>query len=345
VQDSSLDPVAPNHVAELSMTTSNTERYIYFPLPSEVQLAVGETLRLSFRLRHTGTPRNDISATGASLAHTTNNSPWNNAANRDYFFLTSFGADGTLGVLRKTIGAQVLNSGTTTLATGRASINAGTNAITVSFEATRTDIGQMRLRYQLNNGSVQEAIDNTDVITAFNRVFIRLRARNDEANPGEPKFHLDDVKVEKIAAPAPPPTPMELWQTEHFTPEQLTDPALEPTLWGPNADPDGDGLPNLLEYALAGGNPLVTTAAISPTHGTTTVEEDNFLTIIITKNPDATDISYLVETSTDLATWQTGAGHTVVISDTTTELSVRAAAPMTNDTQRFLRLRVTENNP
>jgi hypothetical protein len=36
------------------------------------------------------------------------------------------------------------------------------------------------------------------------------------------------------------------WRTAHFTPQQLQDPEIS----GPAADPDHDGLPNLMEYAL-----------------------------------------------------------------------------------------------
>jgi len=42
----------------------------------------------------------------------------------------------------------------------------------------------------------------------------------------------------------------EQWQHEHFTDAELADASREGTLWGPNADPDADGLQNLAEYAL-----------------------------------------------------------------------------------------------
>ncbi|MCD8482156.1 MAG: hypothetical protein LR015_05480 [Verrucomicrobia bacterium] len=45
------------------------------------------------------------------------------------------------------------------------------------------------------------------------------------------------------------------WQLESFPPEVLYENALEASVWGPNADPDGDGNINLLEFAL-GGDPL-----------------------------------------------------------------------------------------
>ena len=46
-----------------------------------------------------------------------------------------------------------------------------------------------------------------------------------------------------------------LWQRNHFGEAALADPSLEATLWGESADPDVDGLNNLLEYAT-GGHPM-----------------------------------------------------------------------------------------
>jgi hypothetical protein len=210
VQDSTLDPVAPHNVAELHITQSNKDEYLYFPMPSEVTLAVGETLRVDFRLRHTGPPRPDNSRTGVSLAHTPSNSPWGNENNREYFFLTSFGNAGTLGSIRRTIGSQLLNVGMT-LQDNTASINAGTSVSNVRLEVTRLGEEQVRIRYRLNDGPQQEAIDTgTDVITAFNRVFFRFRTRDDAENPGEPRFRLDDVTVTRIAAAPALPGPGEI---------------------------------------------------------------------------------------------------------------------------------------
>jgi hypothetical protein len=48
----------------------------------------------------------------------------------------------------------------------------------------------------------------------------------------------------------------EVWQESHFTLRELSNPWKKSTIWGWNADPDCDGLTNLMEYAL-GGNPQV----------------------------------------------------------------------------------------
>lgn len=197
VQDSALDPDAPNNVAQLAIAATNTERYLAFPLPSEVSLAVDEGLRVSFRLRHTGTPRSDAASTGVSLAHTPSNSPWNNVNNREYFFKTSFGSDTNLADIRKTGtgGAQVLNTGTQTLASSLPAINAGTDPLVVQLEVYRLGESSMRVRYQLGNNAPQEVVDTSDVVTSFNRVYFRLRTRPDAPDPA---FRLDDVRVDKL---------------------------------------------------------------------------------------------------------------------------------------------------
>ncbi len=180
-------------------------------------------------------------------------------------------------------------------------------------------------RLDLFGYSVLDGFDEIRVASSFTDLYggttatRSLRLIDDEASPGL--------------------TPAEIWLDTHFG---VTIP------WGSsawNADPDGDSVPNLLEYALADGDPFTPGTTAMPELGTTTVGTDIHLTLTVSKNPASTDISFIVETSTDLVTWQSGAGHTVVISDTATELVVRAAAPMTNNTRRFLRLRVTEGNP
>jgi autotransporter-associated beta strand protein len=64
---------------------------------------------------------------------------------------------------------------------------------------------------------------------------------------------------------------------------------------GPNDDPDHDGVINLMEYAIAGLDPTVANGTIGSFTGNT---------LTYTKRqPLATDLTYVIETTSDLQTW------------------------------------------
>jgi hypothetical protein len=68
----------------------------------------------------------------------------------------------------------------------------------------------------------------------------------------------------------------------------------------PDADPDGDGIPNSLEYVL-GGNPGQSSIAIAPQ---ASIRDGNFIFTFQRADASETpDVSLAVETSTDLLTW------------------------------------------
>jgi hypothetical protein len=102
------------------------------------------------------------------------------------------------------------------------------------------------------------------------------------------------------------------------------------------ADPDGDLIVNLLEYAL-GGDPQSAASAPAPTLSATPSQ------LSFSYRRAAPDIVYVVETSTTLApgSWTTLG----VTQDTTTPVGQLATATIPHDPatpRRFLRLRVSE---
>jgi len=113
---------------------------------------------------------------------------------------------------------------------------------------------------------------------------------------------------------------------------------------GPDADPDGDGRSNFLEYAL-GTNPLFGDGF---SIGTAKVE-GGYLTLRFPRLKGAGDLSYRAEISGDLTLWQSGSDFlalTTVIDQGSAELvTVRDRAAANNFARRFLRLRVAPLAP
>ncbi len=122
------------------------------------------------------------------------------------------------------------------------------------------------------------------------------------------------------------------WQAIHFSSEELALPVIS----GPNADPDADGLGNLMEYAL-GSDPRASSSAPAPAVGTTATE----WTLTYTRPSDRLDLSYTVECSPNLTTWSsTGVTHTLVSSSDGLE-TWQASYPIAGNAPCFFRLAVT----
>ncbi len=143
--------------------------------------------------------------------------------------------------------------------------------------------------------------------------------------------------------------PLQGWQEANFGHD-----AADELIAGPDADPDGDLLPNLAEYAL-GTNPNLPAATGWPSGNAQWIDGANYLTLAFPRAIAATDISYLVEIADSLGTgeWRNGslyhgpdATHflTTEVSRMTNgaieSIVVRDRAPMESGTNRFMRLRL-----
>ncbi len=110
-------------------------------------------------------------------------------------------------------------------------------------------------------------------------------------------------------------------------------------------DGDGDGIPNLLEFALASD---YTTPSISdlPTAKIETIQiggvNRDYLTLTFRHRPGATDLNYIVEFSDNLSSWN---ANGVFVSSASAEEGVtletwRSATPVQNKDHHFGRLRI-----
>jgi len=62
--------------------------------------------------------------------------------------------------------------------------------------------------------------------------------------------------------------------------------------------------------------------------------------LILTKNSQANNVIHTVQVSTNMVNWTSGAGSTVILQNTATNLKVRDAAPHGTFPRRFIRLMV-----
>ncbi|MBK8479423.1 MAG: hypothetical protein IPL39_25010 [Opitutaceae bacterium] len=133
---------------------------------------------------------------------------------------------------------------------------------------------------------------------------------------------------------ATPPANYAAWRSASFGAEAGND-----AISGPLADPDGAGVTNFARYAFA--LPARGPVANPITLGTATSASASYLTLTFNRRAVATDLSYIVEASTDLATWTAVPGRTYSAgADPITAQDV-VALSTSGTPRRFLRLRIT----
>ncbi len=138
-----------------------------------------------------------------------------------------------------------------------------------------------------------------------------------------------DFEVRGTVSPEVVPlTPVQLWRLQWFGTTADSGVAADTTI-------AANGMPNLLSYAL-GLNPLVPTN--NPVLGSI---DSGYLLLTVPKNPNATDISFHVELTDNLAPSSWSTNGTTVISDTPTLLQVRDDAVVGSSAGGFMRLRVS----
>jgi hypothetical protein len=128
-------------------------------------------------------------------------------------------------------------------------------------------------------------------------------------------------------------------------------PAFKGVLAAPTADPDGDGIPNLLEFAF-NGSPLSGNLEILPTVGTMSFVDPAdgltkpYPTIAFDRRTDAPNLDYSVEISNDLVHWTNDVEQISANPDVANmeEVVYRGLTPVSGNgavTPVFLRVRAT----
>jgi chitodextrinase len=141
--------------------------------------------------------------------------------------------------------------------------------------------------------------------------------------------------IATVATPSEIYTNYAAWRTANFSGADLTDEAIS----GPPADPDGVGLTNFARYAfaLAARGPIASPVTL----GTVDTAAGRVLTLTFDRRATASDLSYVLESSTDLDTWTPVPGQTYAPgtpSAVTAQDTVALGSG--SDVRRFLRIRV-----
>lgn len=126
------------------------------------------------------------------------------------------------------------------------------------------------------------------------------------------------------------------WTDSVFTPEELADSAIS----GEQASPAGDGITNLMKYALALDPKVCGTG-----HLPIAADRDGYLTLTYRKNKLASDLTYTAMAGEDLS--DDGWSEAITVVSQTDEgmywmITVRDNVTQTGHPTRFMRLKVTK---
>ncbi len=126
------------------------------------------------------------------------------------------------------------------------------------------------------------------------------------------------------------------WVADHFFGDDLDE-----SVSGMEADPDGDGIENLLEYAL-GSDPRQPSVFDLPVQSVVNVEGEDYLTLSFARPEGTAGLDYAVEGSSDLVDWNPGPVEmSSNVEDGLEVVTYRDSVPVSGGERRFLRLSVS----
>ncbi|HLS28699.1 MAG TPA: hypothetical protein VK041_08620, partial [Opitutales bacterium] len=129
------------------------------------------------------------------------------------------------------------------------------------------------------------------------------------------------------------------WQARYFHGNEITDPEWS----GADASPLGDGITNLMRYAL-GLAPHEGSPDDLPQETSVAVDDETYLTLSYVRPKDRTDIEYIIEVSENQIDWYPGGSFIETLFEVDRGMNeliiVRDIRPLGEEEQRSLRLNV-----
>ncbi len=217
-------------------------------------------------------------------------------------------------------------------------LDAGTN-----FQEVEPLVARLELRLFEADGfvlgdEVQVSIDpvnNVQHLYLENLPAGEYALRIDVINDPTPHGVRFALAWDAVPGVPPPPATYVEWRDRYLEGDG-------PEVAGPKADPAGDGLANLLVYALA-GEPLRSNRDRLPIEGMEDVDDESYLSLTYTRPEVIEDVGYRIDASVDLLDWTEGIGEFVdqtVHDDGTVTQTWRDTEPTDHHESRFLRLTV-----
>lgn len=231
-------------------------------------------------------------------------------------------------VLTNTAGFTLAPSGTMAFAPGANSV---TNAITGSNPAVLNGAFAIDTTAASTNAGASWVLVATAGVKTYGETFSVVGYTSDGAAAGARKWtsgiYTYDEATHTLSVSAAALSGLESWRLANFEMTENTGQAAD------SADPDNDGRPNLLEYAL-GTDPRAATGGAP----VTLTRSGNVLTLSFNHIGDTT-LTYTVEAGNDLSGWSTVATYTGLSSAGATTYTDDVS--LTGGVRRFLRLKVT----
>ncbi len=214
---------------------------------------------------------------------------------------------------------------TTTLTTSAAVVGVGANLTLTATVASSGDVPTGSVTFSSSAGSLGSATLNGSGVATLNTSAVPLGANTLTASySGAASFGTSvssSVTQTVISA-------LEAWRIAQGLAQNGSGTAAN------TADPDGDGLNNLLEYAL-GGTPTDATSAPLPTAAL--VPLTSTLTLTFKRARPAAELTYTVQASSDLVIWTDLATNPGAVGEKVTVTD----APPADAKRRFMRLKAS----